>query len=106
VAGEQFEVVADALRKHAGSVDAIADRVETARSARAQAQLGRDAYGKLPVCQMIAGLLDPVQQYGVDALAAAVDALQGSAGALRTAATRYDTGDASVRAAFSAGEPG
>jgi hypothetical protein len=32
--------------------------------------MGRNAYGKLPVCQLIAALLDPVQQHGVDALAA------------------------------------
>jgi hypothetical protein len=32
--------------------------------------MGRNAYGKLPVCQLIAVLLDPVQQHGVDALAA------------------------------------
>jgi hypothetical protein len=41
----------------------------------------------------------------VDALAAAVDALQSSATALRTAATRYDAGDASVGAAFRSGDP-
>jgi hypothetical protein len=70
VAAGQFEVGSDALRRHAGAVDAIADGVETARSAGAQAQMGRNAYGKLPVCQLIAVLLDPVQQHGVDALAA------------------------------------
>ncbi|NJC70962.1 ESX-1 secretion-associated protein [Planosporangium thailandense] len=96
--GGQFEVVADALRQHANAVEAIADHIETARAAGAQVRLGRGAYGMLPVCQMISMLLDPIQQRGVDALAAARDALHGSADAVRTAATRYDATDAAARA--------
>jgi hypothetical protein len=106
VSGEQFNVMADGLRAHAGSVNRIADAVETARAAGAQVKLGREAYGKLPSCQMIAMLLDPIQQYGVDALAAAVDALQSSADALRSAATGYDTTDSSVQTAFRGNYPG
>jgi uncharacterized protein YukE len=98
--------VAAALRAHAGAVDAIADGVQTARSAGAQVRMGREAYGKLPACQMIAVLLDPVQQYGVDALGAAADALQSSADALRAAAQRYDSTDSSVRTAFNGYGPG
>lgn len=98
MSGGQFEVVADALRAHARSVETVADRIETARAAGASVRLGRGAYGTLPVCQLIAALLDPVQQGGVDALAAAVDALHGAAGAVRAAAIHYDTADAAARA--------
>lgn len=100
MAGDGFNVAADALRTHAGSVDIVADQVATARAAGAQVKLGHDAYGKLPTCQMIAALLDPIQGYGVDALAAAVDALQSSADALRATASGYDTTDAAVQDTF------
>jgi uncharacterized protein YukE len=103
MAGDGFNVVADALRAHAGSVDTVADQVATAKAAGAQVKLGHDAYGKLPICQMIAALLDPIQGYGVDALAAAVDALQSSADALREAATGYDTTDGAVQDTFQSG---
>jgi hypothetical protein len=103
MAGDGFDVVADALRTHAGSIDTVADEVATAKAAGAQVKLGHDAYGKLPTCQMIAALLDPIQGYGVDALGAAVDVLQSSADALRRAASGYDSTDASVQDAFQDG---
>jgi hypothetical protein len=102
MAGDGFNVVTDALRTHAGSVDTVADQVATAKAAGAQVRMGHDAYGKLPTCQMIAALLDPIQGYGVDALGAAVDALQGSAGALRAAASGYDGTDTGVEGTFRA----
>jgi uncharacterized protein YukE len=103
MSGDGFDVVADALRTHAGSVDDVADRVATAKAAGAQVKMGHDAYGKLPTCQMIAALLDPIQGYGVDALGGAVEALRSSADALRAAASGYDTTDAAVQDTFHGG---
>jgi hypothetical protein len=98
--GDQFEVVTEALRRHAEDVDAIAAEVEVARAAAAHLELGRDAYGKLAVCQLIVALLDPLQATEVDALTASVDGLRRSADAVRTAARRYDSTDRSVATAF------
>jgi hypothetical protein len=87
VTGDGFDVTPAALTTHAGSVDGVADRVDQGRSAGAQVTLGRDAYGQL--CQFVPALIDPLQQVGVDAFAAVVDALRESADALRMAAGAY-----------------
>ena len=87
MAGDGFDVTASALSGHAGSVDQVSDAIDQARSAGAQVELGREAYGQL--CQFVPTLIDPLQQAGVAALAAAVDALRESADALRTAAGSY-----------------
>jgi hypothetical protein len=101
--GNVFGVQADALLGHAGAVDAVADKLRTARAAGAQIRIGRGAYGKLPPCQMIAALIDPIQGYGVDALAAAADGLATTADALRAAAARYVSTDTAVRQRFDGG---
>ena len=87
MSGDGFDVTASALTAHAGTVDQVSDTVDQARSAGAQVGLGRDAYGQL--CQFVPALIDPLQEAGVDALAAAVDALRETADALRAAAGSY-----------------
>jgi excreted virulence factor EspC (type VII ESX diderm) len=101
--GNVFGVQADALLGHASAVDAVADKLRTARAAGAHVTIGRGAYGKLPPCQLIASLVDPIQGYGVDALAAAADGLTTTADALRTAARRYLSTDDGVRQRFHGG---
>jgi hypothetical protein len=70
---EELEAPPQEIRTHAGSVRQVGDAVELARSAAAQVQLGREAYGQL--CQFLPGMFDEVQQAAVDALAAAVGSL-------------------------------
>ena len=102
VAGEpSFDVDSEALRRHASSVDEVADKVDQCRRAADSVQLGRQAYGRL--CQLIPSLLDPVQQAAVNALSEANDALQRTADDLRTAANQYDSGDQHVAALFRRG---
>ncbi|MGW0434072.1 type VII secretion target [Micromonospora sp. NPDC003197] len=98
-----FEVDQGALLRHAGSVDTVAQEVQIARSAAAHVQMGRDAYGRLPICQALAGFLEPIQGQALNTLVAAVDALNSTADALRSAAGHYGDTDTEVARAFSHG---
>ncbi|MEG3632466.1 type VII secretion target [Micromonospora palythoicola] len=102
MAGESgFEVDSQALRRHASSVDEVAEMVDQSRRAAGSVQLGRHAYGRL--CQLIPSLLDPVQQATISALSEATDALQRTADDLRAAARQYESGDQEVSAHFGHG---
>ncbi|MEV6815510.1 type VII secretion target [Micromonospora sp. NPDC051296] len=102
VAGEPgFDVDSQALRRHAGSVDEVAEMVDQCRRAAGSVQLGRHAYGRL--CQLIPSLLDPVQRATVNALNEAADALQRTADDVRTVARHYESGDQDVAGLFGLG---
>jgi hypothetical protein len=85
-----------AVERHAGSVDQVAEAMETARSAVRDVTMDHDAYGML--CQFVPGVLSPVFEAGVDALHGSVDALHETAARLRsTAASMTATDEASGR---------
>jgi hypothetical protein len=96
-------VQADGLLRHATALESLAATVREARAAGAQTRLDRSAYGRLPAGQLIVGLIDPVQRFGVEALAAAVDALHGTADAVRAAAHGYSGSDERVHKTFAGG---
>lgn len=96
-----FEVQADAVTRHATTVDEVAAQVVQGRSAAASVQLGRDAYGFL--CQAIPSLLDPLQSATVSALQEAADSLQRSADDLRTTARAYTDADERTAGDFRGG---
>ena len=86
-----FQAQADAIVRHAATVDDVAARVGDGRGAAGAVSLGRDAYGKL--CSLIPALLDPIQASVIDALGEATDALQGAADDLRATARDYTGAD-------------
>lgn len=100
---DEIRVVGEAILKHAGSVTGVADAVALGRDAATHVEMGREAYGKLPICQMIPTLLDPIQGRAVDSLRAAVEALNEAAEGLRKAAEEYGATDRSVAAKYNGG---
>jgi hypothetical protein len=93
-----FEVQADAITRHASTVDDVADQVAQGRGAASAVTMGRDAYGFL--CQLIPTLLDTLQEATADALQEAADSLQRSADELRMTARAYTASDERTAAAF------
>jgi hypothetical protein len=79
------------LVAHAGHVEAVGDRVATAKQAGAAVRAGSDAYGKL--CVMVPVMLGALQDILVDGIGAAADALHDTGGRLRTAAQSYEATD-------------
>jgi hypothetical protein len=86
-----FSVQAEALDRHAATVDEVAAHVGQARSAAATVSIGRDAYGFL--CSLIPALLDPIQHQAIAALGEAADSLQRAADDVRVTARRYTDSD-------------
>jgi Excreted virulence factor EspC, type VII ESX diderm len=79
------------LINHAGTVEAIADRVSTAASAGAAVRAGSDAYGQL--CVMVPVMLDGLQDVLVDGIRSAAASLHDGGARLRTTAGEYHDAD-------------
>jgi hypothetical protein len=80
------------VERHAGSVDNVADSMQTARSAVHDVTMDTGAYGQL--CQFLPGILSPVFDLGLDALYKTVDVLSETAASLRTTAAEMSETDA------------
>ncbi|PXY19461.1 type VII secretion target [Prauserella muralis] len=96
-----FELGSD-LTAHATQIDGCTDQLNVAVQAAQQVSMPTDAYGIL--CQPFRMLLDPVEQYGIDALNEAVSAMQATADKARRAAEVYQSTEDGVVDAFKAGE--
>lgn len=92
MAGEVVEFPIALVQRHAGTVDAVADAVSTARSAVHEVTMDTQAYGQL--CQFLPALLSPVFGLALDALHESIGSLQDTADKLRTAASNTETTDA------------
>jgi hypothetical protein len=89
--GDGIGVSPTDLAAHAGHVEAIGDRVATAKQAGDAVRLGAGAYGKL--CTMMPVLLDGLQSLVVDGIDAASHSLHDTGQRLRTAAAGYQAAD-------------
>jgi hypothetical protein len=89
------------VRRHAATVDSVAEAVREARGAVHEVTMDQQAYGQL--CQFLPGLLAPLFGLAVTALDKAAGALDGTAGDLRATAGQMEATDAAsagrVRAA-------
>lgn len=108
---EQFGVRPGDLVTHAGAVESIAGRVDTAARAGAATRAGNEAYGKL--CTMVPALLNVLQDTLVDGIGSAAESLRDTGSRLRATAADYETTDvgnaSAVRSSSSApraGAPG
>lgn len=81
-----FELGAD-LDAHASQLDGCTDQLQQAVDAARRVSMPTDAYGIL--CQPFRMLLDPVEQYGIDALTEAVTAMRATAEKVRKASETY-----------------
>jgi hypothetical protein len=95
-----FEIGSD-LDAHATQVDGVTDSLRQAVDAANQVSMPTDAYGIL--CQPFRMLLDPVEQYGIDALTKAVTAIESVAESVRTSAKSYQAVEDDVTAAMKPG---
>jgi hypothetical protein len=89
--GEGIGVSPSDLVAHAGHVEAIGDRVATAKQAGDAVRPSMAAYGKL--CTIVPVLLGGLQDMVVDGIDAAAHSLHDTGGRLRTAAEGYRTAD-------------
>jgi hypothetical protein len=104
MAGELVQFPSRQVERHAGSVDQVADAVQTARSAVHDVSMDTGAYGIL--CQFLPGILSPVFGLGLDALNSSVDALHETAAELRTTvASMSGTDEAGAGRITKAGPP-
>jgi methyl-accepting chemotaxis protein len=99
-----FQVQAEAITRHATTVDGVADQVAEGRAAASAVNLGRDAYGIL--CSLIPALLEPVQESVIEALRGSADALQSAADDLRATARDYTGSDKRTADQFRGGGAG
>jgi hypothetical protein len=84
VTADRVQFPVHLVEQHAGTVERVAEAVQTARSAVHEVTIDTGAYGQL--CQFLPGILSPVFGMGVDALHGAVEALHETATKLRTTA--------------------
>ncbi|WP_236789188.1 type VII secretion target [Amycolatopsis sp. GM8] len=89
-----YEVLTDELDTHAGKVDGLAQRLQTAVQAAQQVAMDNSAYGV--ICQPFALLLDPFEQMGVRALQSAQESVGDTAGQVRDAVQTYTAQDQST----------
>jgi hypothetical protein len=101
---EAVQFPADAVRRHAATVDAIAADVEQARGAAGEVTMDTQAYGML--CQFLPALLMPVFAVAATSLDGSADALHETAAGLRVTADQMDgTDQGSARRITAAGPP-
>lgn len=95
---DQFDVLTDQLNGHAGTLDGVQGQLSTALDAARTVSMPRDAYGV--ICQFFPPMIDPIENAGAAALQDAVDAMGGTARAVRDTATTYAGVDAANATAF------
>jgi hypothetical protein len=88
---DQVEVRPTDLVTHAANVEAIGDRVITARQAGGAVQAGSEAYGRL--CTMVPFMLNVLQDILIHKIDETADSLHATGSRLRTAAQSYEETD-------------
>jgi hypothetical protein len=94
---EMFEISGE-LSSHGGQLDGVRDQLLLALDAAQQVSMPTDAYGVL--CQPFRMMLDPVEQFGIDAINKAITAMDSMAQGVRETAQMYDTQDQSAAQSF------
>ena len=97
-----FEIVADTLDAHGKKLDDLSARLQGAVDAARTVSMPTDAYGI--ICQPFRMLLDPVEQYGLDALRGAVEAMEAAGTAVKGTVEQYREMEDSIRDSFKSGE--
>ena len=91
-----FKVFAEDLTTHAGHLDELCDRIDTAIQAARVASMSDEAYGVL--CSFLPPIVNPLEEEGVGSLRSAGEGLEHIAHNVRQSATEYrDTDESGAR---------
>ncbi len=93
-----FDVLAGELHAHAGHIDGLLDRLDQAFDAAQAASMPDHAYGI--ICQFLPPVINPLEQRGMDAIAATRSGMAETATAVRDSATTYETHEQAVTQSF------
>ncbi|MFD9738626.1 type VII secretion target [Umezawaea sp. NPDC059074] len=99
---EKFELVGETLDAHRKQLDELSERLRGALDAARTVSMPTDAYGIL--CQPFRMMLDPVEQWGLDALGGAVEAMDTTATGVNDTVKQYRAQDESVADVFRSGD--
>ncbi|MBW4719899.1 type VII secretion target [Saccharothrix obliqua] len=97
-----FEIVAGTLDGHGKQLNDLSTRIQAAVDAAKTVSMPTDAYGI--ICQPFRMMLDPVEQWGLDALQGAVEAMESAGKAVKDTVTQYQEMEDSIRDSFRSGE--
>lgn len=96
-----FEIVAETLDAHGKELDDLGSRLQGAVDAARTVSMPTDAYGI--ICQPFRMMLDPVEQWGMDALQGAVEAMEAAGKAVKDTVKQYQEMEDAVRDSFKSG---
>ncbi|MFD5830191.1 type VII secretion target [Lentzea sp. NPDC060358] len=82
-----FEVTSDVLEAHAKALEGLHGRLQGAVDAANTVSMPTDAYGI--ICQPFRMLLDPVEQWGMNALKGVADAMDATSKKVTETAKQY-----------------
>ncbi|PRY42270.1 type VII secretion target [Umezawaea tangerina] len=99
---EKFDIVPETLDGHRKQLDDLGERLRGALDAARTVSMPTDAYGIL--CQPFRMMLDPVEQWGLDALNGAVEAMDTTANSVNDTVKQYRTVDESIGETFKVGD--
>src|SRR3712207_1247763 len=88
---EQYQVLTEALRAHAVTLQRFVDRLDQAVEAARQVSNPADAYGV--ICQFLPPVLNPLEEHGVAALRGSAEGMQTTAANVTDTAEDYATAD-------------
>ncbi|GGP50667.1 type VII secretion target [Saccharothrix coeruleofusca] len=97
-----FEIVAETLEAHGKQLADLSSRLQGAVDAARTVSMPTDAYGI--ICQPFRMMLDPVEQWGLDALGGAVEAMEAAGKAVQDTVRQYREMEESIRDSFKGGE--
>ena len=88
-----FKVFAEDLTNHAGHLDELCDRMDTAIEAARVASMSDEAYGVL--CSFLPPIVNPLEEEGIGSLKSAREGLGRTAHNVRRSAAEYRDADES-----------
>ncbi|ONI89426.1 hypothetical protein ALI22I_15505 [Saccharothrix sp. ALI-22-I] len=97
-----FEIVAETLDAHNKQLGDLSARLQGAVDAAKTVSMPTDAYGI--ICQPFRMMLDPVEQFGLEALQGAVEAMDAAGKAVKDTVDQYREMEEAIRDSFKAGE--
>jgi uncharacterized protein YukE len=98
VGADQYDVVVDELRAHAGKLDGLTERLNAAADAGSQVTLATEAYGK--ICSFFVPVVQSIADPGVEALSSAATTMGETATGVRENADGYEAHDQSNATRF------
>ncbi|GAA0228767.1 type VII secretion target [Saccharothrix mutabilis subsp. mutabilis] len=93
-----YEIVSDTLDAHGKELADLSSRIQTAIDAARTVSMPTDAYGI--ICQPFRMMLDPVEQWGLDALGEAVAAMEASGREVKNTVEQYREMEDSISDSF------